>query len=960
MAAATDPRWGRMWEVFHGALEMPDSERRSFVAAACAGDVDLERQVEELLGAHGAPALLRDGEAASAFVLDDWSRGLVGERVGPYRVLRVLGEGGMGVVYEAEQEEPVRRKVALKLIQVGMDTREVLARFESERQALALMQHPNVAQVLDMGATAEGRPFFVMELVDGESITDYCDRQRLPIRERVRLLLPVCRAVLHAHQKGIIHRDLKPSNVMVATIDGQPAPKVIDFGVAKAIERPLTARTLATQLGRVVGTPEYMSPEQAALDPDVDTRSDVYSLGVLLYELLLGGQPFDFTGDGYSEIQRRIREEEPEKPSSRLRGMDREAVAEIAGRRRAEPSALGRELRGELDWIVMKAMEKSPARRYGTVGELAADLEAYLADQPVLAGPPGVVYRTRKLVRRHRVAAGTVAVIAALVLASAIATAIQSARVARERDKAEQVVAFLVELFAVADPSEARGSTITAREVLDRGAERISRQLGDQPEVQAALLDTMGRVYTNLGLYPQARPLLERAVDLRRQTSGRGGRDLGDSLHHLAAVLQRTGELEAAEAAATKALELRRSAFGTRHLAVAASVEQLAQLANARGKHAEAEQLAAETLALRRDLLGDHDPLVARSLSLVAMTLRSQGRFDETEARLLDALAIQETSPGASPLDLAVTLDLLGGLNQQAGDFEQAELYLRRALDLKRQIFGDEHPDVATTLNNLGATLYAKGDAAAAEPIYREALAIQKARIPEGPRVGQTLTNLGLLLHETGRYEEAETLYLEDLELSRRRLGEVAHPQIAVTLNNLGLLHQDQGHLDRAREYYEQALAMHREVFGEDHPNLAFQLNNLAKVEHERGDLDAAERLYRQALELRRRTLPAGHPDLASSLTGLGRLELDRGSPAAAEPLLREALTIRTERLAADDWRSAETASILGGCLLASGRVEEARQLLERSVETLEKKRGVNDKRTVLARRYLSQLPGTA
>jgi serine/threonine protein kinase/tetratricopeptide (TPR) repeat protein len=959
MAAATDPRWGRMWEIFHDALEQPEPEREAFVAAACAADAVLLQQVSELLAAHGSPApLLRDGDAA-AFVLDDWSKGLVGERVGPYRVLRVLGEGGMGVVYQAEQEEPVRRQVALKLIQVGMDTREVLARFESERQALALMQHPHVAQVLDMGATAEGRPYFVMELVDGESITDYCDRQRLTVRERVGLFLPVCRAVLHAHQKGIIHRDLKPSNVMVATIDGQPAPKVIDFGVAKAIERPLTARTLATQLGRVVGTPEYMSPEQAALDPDVDTRSDVYSLGVLLYELLVGRQPFDFTGDGYSEVQRRIREEEPAEPSRRLAAMDGESAVEVARRRRSEPGALLRELRGELDWVVMKAMEKSRTRRYGTVAELQADLESYLADRPVEAGPPGVLYRTRKLVRRHRVAAGTVAVVVALVLAFAIATAIQSSRVARERDKAEQVVAFLVELFEVADPGEARGSTITAREVLDRGAERIARQLGDQPEVQSALLDTMGRVYTNLGLYPQAIPLLERAVDLREREASGESAELGGSLHQLSNVLRRTGELEAAEAAERRALELRRAALGDRHLDVAESIQHLGVLAQDRGKPADAERWIGEALALERELRGDRDPRVARSRILLAGVVRSLGRYDEAEAHLLEALAIQEAVLGPDHIDVAATLDGIGAVNQQAGDFVEAERYLERALELKRQIYGVDHPDVAATLANLGAAAYGRGDAARAEPLYREALAIQRARIPDSGRLGVTLSNLALLLQETGRYDDAEALYLEDLERGRRRLGQ-AHPQIAVTLNNLGLLHQDQGDLESAQDYYEQALAMQREVFGNEHPNLGFPLNNLAKVSHERGDLDEAERLYRQGLELRRRTLPAGHPDLASSLTGLGRLELDRGEPAAAEPLLREALAIRRERLATDDWRTAETASILGACLAASGRVEEARPLLEQSVATLAEKRGEHDKRTVLARRYLSQLPGTA
>jgi non-specific serine/threonine protein kinase/serine/threonine-protein kinase len=458
------------------------------------------------------------------------------QRIGDYRILQKLGEGGMGEVFEAEQERPVRRKVALKLIKWGMNTKQVVARFESERQALAMMDHPNIARVYDGGATEQGRPYFAMEFVRGEPITQYCDRHLLNTRERLKLFMQVCEGVQHAHQKGIIHRDLKPSNVLVAIQENKPVPKIIDFGVAKATEQRLTEKTVFTQMGVLIGTPEYMSPEQAEMTVlDIDTRTDVYSLGVMLYELMTGVLPFDpkeLRSSGFDEIRRKIREEEPSKPSARI-----STLPDVAKKRKIELPTLRRELKGDLDWITLRAMEKDRTRRYGSPNELAADVDRYLTDQPVLATPPSAVYRTRKFVRRHKVGVLAGAVVVLALLAGIAGTTIglvratrAEAEAKREAAAAKQVSDFLVDLFNVSNPSEARGSTITAREILDRGAERIEEELKDQPLVQAQMMHTMGKVYRSLGIYDEADSMLERAVDLR-WSGAPAGVELADSSH---------------------------------------------------------------------------------------------------------------------------------------------------------------------------------------------------------------------------------------------------------------------------------------------------------------------------------------------------------------------------------------------------------------------------------------------
>jgi len=779
------------------------------------------------------------------------------QEIGPYRLVKKIGEGGMGLVYEAEQFEPIRRRVALKMVKHGMATDEFIARFESERRALAVMDHPCIARVLDAGATAGGQPYFVMEYVEGVPINTYCDDHGLGVRDRLDLFVRVCDGVQHAHQKAVIHRDLKPSNVLVTVIDGRPVPKIIDFGVVKVLDDKLLSPDASTGVGQLVGTPDYMSPEQADFDSEaVDTTTDVYGLGVLLYELLVGVRPFswdELKDKGIHEFLRTIKEVEPAKPSSRLETLTRapdDLARSVARGRSTVASDLRRSLSGDLDWITMKALEKDRSRRYGTANALGMDIRRHLAYEPVLAGPPSRAYRMGKFVRRNRVWVGAGAFVMAAILLGIAGTTTGMIRAVRaerhaqtEANIARQVSDFLVDLFEVADPDQARGNTITAREILDTGSRRIETDLAGQPLTQARLMNTIGKVYRNLGLYEEAGPKLETALELQISTPG------GDEV------------------------------------ALAGSLVDLADLYIVQAKYAEAERMLQRALVLMDRNQVETGLQLALSLNDLASVYRRQGRYDEAEPLYERARDIRIAVLGPDDPDVAHSHNSLAILNFQRGNYDQAERLYRRALDIWRLAYDTDHADIAKGLNNLALLYHHLDRHAEARPLYVEAAGIyEKVLGPDHPRLGTALNNLALVEHETSHYRAAEVLYRRALAIRETSLGP-DHPDVAQTLNNLANLYRDQEEFARADPLYRRALAVREQALGPYHPDVAWSLRDLGRLDHELGRTEDALRHFDRAVRIYSDALGPDHPDLEEILKDYARVLRRTNHPARADSL---------------------------------------------------------------------------
>jgi serine/threonine protein kinase len=846
-------RWKRLWDLFHEAKELSEDRRPAYLEQQCADDPPLAREVLELLDSHDSTGgdFLRDTPR-----LENTPDLSAGDRVGPYRVLELLGSGGMGVVYLVEQDQPVQRKVALKLLRVGLDSGEFLTRFEIERQALARMSHAGIAQVFDAGVTESGRPYLAMEYVAGLPIQRYADERKMSTDERLQLFVRVCDAVQHAHRRGVIHRDLKPSNILVTEDDGRAVPKIIDFGVAKAIDRPLTDAMHETRLGRMIGTPAYMSPEQAGLaEGDIDLRTDVYSLGVVLYELLSGAHPFDAESlrrAGYDEIRRIIREEEPPRPSTRVETFDGDSVA-VAQRRSTDRSTLARTIRGDLDWITMKALEKERDRRYDSPRELARDLRNYRNDLPVVARPPSARYRAGKFVSRHKLAvAATGVVLAGLVVGISVGAwglgrALGAEREARsEAAAAERISEFMVSLFRQSDPSEARGREVTAREVLDAGVERIETELADDPVVRARLLGTMGGVYRGLGNYERALELQQAGMQVLQQLHGTDHPDTLKATENVAITYWYLQRFDQAESLLRQVADGRTALYGTDHSDTLNAMYNLAILMRALGRYEEGESLYRTVLESRRRLLGDEHLHTLSTMTSLANLLTSVGQFAEAEQLQAEALSTVERAHGADHPTATAIRNNLAVVYKTLERMDDALRLYRDNLEVQRRVLGDEHDETLRTINSIGEILIAERRYDEAGPLL-EQNATTTARVL-GDANHESLRALELAIQvswETGREEQSRERVRRLIGLHRERLESMPdNANFSYDLANLLLTCRPPDLRDP-----QEALALASQAVDADSSNPYF-LETLAAAFHETGQERPAVDTLKLAIEL--------------------------------------------------------------------------------------------------------------
>ncbi|MGH8178109.1 MAG: tetratricopeptide repeat protein [Steroidobacter sp.] len=841
-------------------------ERAEYVRRACGSDETLLSRVLLALNEDASNTGFWDDVAAAEKHDAASPQSLEGQRLGQYRIVSKIGSGGMGDVYLAERaDDEYQQRVAIKLVRGGVFSPQVQSRLRMERQILASLEHPNIARLLDGGRAPDGTPYLVMEYIDGEPIDAYCDRRKLPLEERMRLVRIICSAVHYAHQNLIVHRDLKPNNILI-TADG--TPKLLDFGIAKLLDTKYSAQTLAvTHVEYRVMTPAHASPEQIRGDV-ITTASDIYVLGVLLYELLCGRRPFQLAGSSLTDMERIICEQEALAPSVMVAHTAQETpelLDEIVAVRSTTFARLQKDLRGDLDNIIGMAMRKDAERRYSSAEQLGADLDRHLTGQPVLAASDTWVYRLRKFVARHSIAVAASGAAVVTLAAFAIVTFVQAQRIAYERDvataertRAEQVSSFLVELFELSDPSHSRGNQVTARELLDIGARRVNLGLHDQPETRATLLGTIGRVYNSLGLYSDSVSLLEEAVESQIRIHGGKHPKVAVALGELGHALCERGDLQACD-----------------------------------------ERLSA-ALAMQRELLGATAPEIAPMLAEHARLAQLRGELSVAQRYFTDALDLYRRHGSERTPEAASILGELAGLHSYRGEHERAATLYRFALDIDRQALGSDHPSVGMNLHNLAFSLHLRGDLAGAEPLYAESTQILAKVLGEAhPQTLDAMANYGRFLHRTGELDRAEQVLSTVLERNREARS-AGHAFVGHDLVNLGMLRLDLERYADAERDLRAALEIYAQTLPEDHPYVASALSGLGRAQLEQGRLGEAERTLQRAMTIAAKSFGPDSPQIAAAQSALGRVLLAQGRATEAEPLLLPSYPILVKAQGAD------------------------------------------------------------
>jgi serine/threonine protein kinase/tetratricopeptide (TPR) repeat protein len=979
---AIDPE--RIKALFLAAIERGDpAERRAFLDAE-AGDVELRNRLNALLAAYGQPPAVldrplgTDPDATDALVArlvpppeatpvdgpvvsrpkDDGPNLIDAIIADRYKIRQEIGEGGMGTVYLAEQLRPVRRQVALKLIKQGMDSRNVLARFDSERQALALMEHPNIARVLDAGTTADGRPFFVMELVKGIPITEYCDEHRLDLNGRLALFRQVCSAVQHAHQKGIIHRDLKPSNILVKSHDDRPVPKVIDFGLAKATSgMRLSEQSLYTAFGNVAGTPLYMAPEQATFNAlDVDTRADIYALGVILYELLTGSTPIareSIRQAAIDEMLRVIREVEPPAPSSRI--STSEALPSLAANRQVEPSRLSRLVRGDLDWIVMKALAKERERRYASSIGLADDIERHLNHEPVSAGPPSAAYRLRKFVRRNRVQVTAAALVLLALVLGVVGTTLgllearrqeriadaQRHQTEKRLGQVQKMNDILGSIFKDLNPKSAAnaGKPLSAvlGERLDRATAEIEGEATGDPLAVARMQMTLGRSQLGLGYPDRAITLFSKARSTFTAAHGPDHPDTLMSMNNLAISYHDAGQYERALKLGEETLALRRAKLGPDHPDTLLSMNNLALSYRNAGQSDRALKLFEETLALRRAKLGPDDPDTLMSMSNLAISYADAGQPDRALKLDEETLALRKAKLGADHPQTLASMNNLAASYHDAGQPDRALRLFLDTLVLYKAKLGPDHPDTLRSMNNLAVGYRDAGQADRALRLFLDTLALQKAKLgPDHPETLTSMYNLANSYELSGGTGRALKLFEETLALQKAKLGP-DHPETLRSMCSLAGIYADTGQHERALKLYGETQAIQRSKLGADHPDTSESREREARCLANSGHIDRAVAILDEVIAGRRKAQGDGHPDTFRSRMMRADLDLASGRVDSAEAADRAILDECRARLGADNRLTIAAALALARVHWARGDRDSAGALLKAALESARK-----------------------
>ncbi|HQV32445.1 MAG TPA: tetratricopeptide repeat protein, partial [Calditrichia bacterium] len=898
----TPEQYQRVKEIFDALVDLPAPEWPARLEQLCPDDPVVKENALEMLRADSqAEGSFLESSPLLAF---EAQASMIGKRVGAYQIEDQLGSGGMGAVFLASRADAqFQKQVALKIIKKGMDTEEILRRFRSERQILARLDHPHIARLLDGGITEDGVPYFVMEYVEGMPIDAYCDHHKLSLEKRLAIFRKVCNAVQFAHQNLVVHRDIKPGNILV---DAEGNPRLLDFGIAKLLnpdDSDLSVPLTETHMRLM--TPEYASPEQVRGER-ISTASDVYSLGVLLYQLLCGSYPYSLKSRRPGELERIICESPPRRPSSRILrspdsapGDESEDWREIAARRSLKPEQLRKHLSGDLDNIILMALRKEPNRRYVSVEQFSEDLRRYLRKLPIQARQDTARYRIRKFVRRNRVPVFAGVLILLSLIGGIIGTAWQARVAAAERDrarleaqKAEEVSKFLTSLFAASDPRDTAPDSLTARQILEEGARKISTELAGQPELVADLNLVIGQVYSNLGDFEAAARHVTSVLDWQREQAPGGSVGVAMGIQVMANIQAKKGDYETAEKSLRESLAMFRRLLPQNDLHIANNLTNLAGLLLEKGDYEEAIALHRQALAIREAQDKPDLADISESLNDLALALKSQGEYPEAEQLYRRALEIREKEYGPDHFFVGQTAHNLGALLQVTGNYEEAEQQYRRGLSISERTLGKDHPDLAVDYNSLAIFFYINGNYEEAAKFFGKALAIWGPTLGEKhPHFATGTNNLGLTLMNLGRIEESREYLEKAMKLRIAALGE-DHPNVANSYNNMGRIYHQLKRYDLSERYYRKALAFYEEHSGPEHPNVANTANNLAKLLIDLQKYPEAETLLNRALSIWTASLGEEHPNVGAALNGLGLLHLRRGEYAQAREFLQRARDI--------------------------------------------------------------------